>query len=240
MNLPFSNKNVLVTGGTRGIGKSISTAFLNAGANVYVTGRSQSVPNDVDSRATYHQLDFSCEGSVNRFLSNIIANMKFDILVNNAGINIINDLNDIKYADFCLVNTVNLKGPFLISSNVAANMSHGGRIVNVASIWSVITKKGRISYTSAKSGLLGLTRALAVDLADRGILVNAVSPGFVETELTKNSLSKSEMAALQLQVPMGRLAQPLEVAECVLFLCGPQNSFITGQNIVIDGGFSCV
>lgn len=113
-----------------------------------------------------------------------------------------------------------------------------GRIVNIASIWSVITKPGRSLYCGAKAGLAGFSRAMATDLARHGILVNAVSPGFTMTDLTRSTLSPREIAHLAKQVPMGRMAQPSEIAELVFFLGSPKNTYITGQNILIDGGFT--
>jgi 3-oxoacyl-[acyl-carrier protein] reductase len=115
-----------------------------------------------------------------------------------------------------------------------------GRIVNIASIWSIITKPGRAVYAATKSGLVGMTRAVAVDLAPYGILVNAVSPGFVNTELTKNTLSPEECESLSSQVPMGRFAEPEEIARTVLFLSSDWNTYLTGQNLVVDGGYACV
>ena len=115
-----------------------------------------------------------------------------------------------------------------------------GRIINIASIWGVITKEKRSLYTSTKSALIGLTRTLAVELSASNILVNTVSPGFTETELTKTSLSQTERAALESNIPIGRFAQPNEIAQVVLFLASNSNTYLTGQNIVTDGGFTIV
>jgi 3-oxoacyl-[acyl-carrier protein] reductase len=137
---------------------------------------------------------------------------------------------------------INLRAPLLLSQAVAAGMRERGwgRIVNVASIWSVITKPGRAMYTAAKAGLAGLTRTLAVELAPSGVLVNTVSPGFTRTELTAATLSPQDAASLAGQVPAGRFAEPAEIAQVVLFLASPANTYLTGQNIVVDGGFTCV
>jgi 3-oxoacyl-[acyl-carrier protein] reductase len=115
-----------------------------------------------------------------------------------------------------------------------------GRVVNIASIWSQITKPERTLYSSSKTGLLGFTRATAVEHAPWNILVNAVSPGFTSTELTRQSLSEDEMKMLSTQIPLQRFAVPDEIAMTVLFLCSDLNNYITGQNITIDGGYTLV
>jgi 3-oxoacyl-[acyl-carrier protein] reductase len=113
-----------------------------------------------------------------------------------------------------------------------------GRIVNIASIWSVVSRPGRGSYSASKFALDGLTAALAAEVAADGVLVNCVSPGFVDTELTRSVLGEDGVAQLVSEVPAGRLAQPDEIAALVAWLAGPENTFVSGQNIVIDGGFS--
>jgi 3-oxoacyl-[acyl-carrier protein] reductase len=144
--------------------------------------------------------------------------------------------------EFDRVAAVNYRGPFLLSRAAAPVMARGGggRIVNVASIWSVATKAKRSAYSAAKTGLVGLTRALAVELAPAGILVNALSPGFTLTEMTARSLHAEEMTAITAQIPLQRMARTEEIAEVALFLASARNSYLTGQNIVVDGGFTLV
>ena len=112
--------------------------------------------------------------------------------------------------------------------------------MNIASIWSVITRKERLAYTASKFGLVGATKTAAVDLAADGILVNAVSPGFTMTELTARTLSSADVEEISQKIPMARFAEPEEVSGLVYFLCGQENTYITGQNIVIDGGYTIV
>jgi 3-oxoacyl-[acyl-carrier protein] reductase len=194
-----------------------------------------------NSNLEYHNLDLNSQESVAFFCDVLSLKKNLYGLVNNAGINRISEFQDIPYCDFEEVLQVNLKSIFYLSQAISKCFTNeGGKIVHIGSIWSVITKKGRVSYSTAKSALSGLTRGMAVDLAELNILVNTVSPGFVETELTKDSLSKNEMAALAEQVPLGRLAQPEEIAKCVHFFLSPENTYLTGQNIVVDGGFSIV
>jgi len=241
MNISFNDKTIVVTGGTKGIGKAIAERFLESGANVIVTGRSQNKPLDLNPGISYMSLNLESKVSVADFLDYLTSLEHIDGFVNNAGINIIDELANIEDADFDSVMEVNLRGPFVICRHLADLMgANGGKIVNIGSIWSKITKKGRVSYITSKAGLAGLTRGLSTDLAEHNILVNSVSPGFVETELTRKSLSKTEIIELTEKIPLNRLAQAIEIANFVVFLCSDLNSFMTGQNLVIDGGYTNV
>ena len=240
MNDSFDDKIVVITGGARGIGKAIAHGFLERGAKVFATGRSNSRPLDLDALIGYVQLDLESELSLTGFLNFLTSLKRIDAIVNNAGINIINELPDIENADFDNILNINLRGPFIICKHVAKLMESGGKIVNIGSIWSKITKKGRVSYITSKAGLAGLTRGVSTDLAERNLLINSVSPGFVETELTRQSLSAIEIKGIIEKVPLQRLAQPNEIAEYVVFLCSDLNTFMTGQNLIIDGGYSNV
>jgi len=238
--MELSGYTAVVTGGTRGIGRALAQALQNAGARVLVTGTGPAPPSDLIGE--YHPLDLTDDASTDHFCQHLAAQDRIDILVNNAGINIIKPLEDLTRGEFDRVSRVSYHGPFLLSRAVAPVMRRhgGGRIVNLASIWSVATKAKRIAYSAAKTGLVGLTRALAVELAPDGILVNALSPGFTLTELTARSLKPDEKAALTSQIPLQRMAQPAEIAEVALFLASRRNSYMTGQNIVVDGGFTIV
>jgi 3-oxoacyl-[acyl-carrier protein] reductase len=114
-----------------------------------------------------------------------------------------------------------------------------GRIINISSVFGVVTKEKRFSYTTSKSGLIGMTKTMALDLAPHNILVNSISPGFIDTELTRNILSPAEIDQIVSQVPLKKLGQPSDVAQLTLFLASPLNQFLTGENIMVDGGFSC-
>jgi 3-oxoacyl-[acyl-carrier protein] reductase len=135
---------------------------------------------------------------------------------------------------------VNVKAPFLISQHVSGYMKSGytGKIINISSIWGEKTISKRLCYTTSKAALIGMTKTLAVELAKYNILVNTVSPGFTNTELTNNILSTSAKNELIDKVPLNRMAEPNEIANTVLFLSSDLNTYITGQNIIIDGGFS--
>lgn len=241
MNISFKNKTVVITGGTRGIGKAIAECFLECEANVIITGRSEKKPLSINSNINYCSLDLESKASVDKFLNFLSSLKKIDAFVNNAGINLINDLENIKDEDFDKVLSINLRSPFILSKYVSNLMKdEGGKIVNISSIWSKITKKGRVTYIASKSGLAGLTRGLATDLAEHNILVNTISPGFVETELTRKSLSEFEIKNLYEKIPLERFAQATEIANFVVFICSDLNTYMTGQNIVIDGGYSNV
>ena len=238
-------KDVLITGGTSGIGLEIAKDFLNSKANLIITGTKKN-PNlkvlfgDNEKQISYIQLDLGSKPSIQKILGKCIENRKIDVLVNNAGINKINSINNINEDDWDSINEVNLKGPFLITKFISKRMikQKFGKILNIASIFSVVSKKKRASYSSTKWGLVGLTKAVALDLAPYNILVNSLSPGFVKTELTEKILGKSGMTKISNTIPLKRLANPSEIAKTALYLTSDLNTYITGQNIVIDGGYT--
>ena len=245
MSLNFKDKTIIVTGGTRGIGNTIAEAFYKNGGKVIITGTKN--PNnptlaDVKKRMKYFQLNMLSNQSVENFIKKIKALDKIDVLVNNAGINKIDTVYDISIKDWEHINKVNLAAPFLITKEVSKKMvtKKQGRIVNISSIFGVISKGKRAAYSSSKWGLIGLTKAVAIDLAPFNIQVNAISPGFVDTDLTRRILNKQEINALRKSIPQGRLAHTQEIADLVIFLSGDNNTYITGQNIVIDGGYTIV
>ena len=239
-------RKVLVTGATRGIGRAIAARLLNEGYTVYGTGTNRSAERCADipdlEGVSWFDVDFSDRASVREFLVALTEIGPLDGLVNNAGVNRIKPLDEVDQADYDFVHDTNLRSPYLVCREVIKGMSAqgSGRVVNIASIWSVISKVQRSLYSSAKTGLVGLTRALAVESGPKGVLVNSVSPGFVVTDMTRESLSETQIADLTAQVPMQKMAAPEDIAEVVRFLLSPENRYLTGQNIVVDGGFSIV
>ena len=219
----FSNKSILVTGGTGGIGSAVAALFDQFKGNVIVTNSKLA--------------DFKSNESIITLLEEL---PDIDIWVNCAGINTIDELDNIKEEDFDNIMQVNVKAPFLIAKHLSKHMKKqkSGKIVNIASIWGDKTISKRLSYTTSKSALIGMTKTLAVELAKYNIQVNTVSPGFTNTKLTNGILSKKQIKELVSNVPMGRMADPAEIARIVMFLCSNQNTYITGQNIIVDGGFS--
>lgn len=232
-------RRALVTGGTRGIGKAIAEHFLQQGIDVLVTGTSES--SQGPDGAVRYCVDFSDPDATREFVGQVQA-LGIDILVNNAGINAIGAFADIHTSDFDRIQLVNVRAPFLLCQAVMPHMTVNGwgRIVNVSSIFGVITKEYRASYSASKFALDGMTSALAVEAAPRGILANCVAPGFVDTDLTRAVLGEEGISELQGRVPIGRLGTVDEIATLVAWLAGPENTYLTGQNIVIDGGFTRV
>lgn len=229
----------LVTGGTRGIGKSISQTLLREGYEVMITGTSIDLSDNNAFRC--FEVDFKNKHSTEKFLQEA-KSFQPEILINNAGINIIDNFTDIKEQDFDNVMRVNLKIPFLISQLVIPGMKENnfGRIVNIGSIFSSVSKERRASYSASKFGLVGLTKALSAELSEFNILANCVSPGVIETRLTKEILGIKGISEMKKKIPQGRLGSVEEVAELVFWLASKNNSYITGQNILIDGGYTVV
>ena len=243
--IDLSNKRALVTGGTRGIGKEISKKLLQAGAHVTVTGTKESEISNLSKNnkifnLDFKSVDFSSNESTANFLKHTAGSHEFDILINNAGINIISDFLLSDDNSYELINKVNLTGPFKLCKELIPHMQrkNWGRVINVASIWSVVSREGRSLYSTSKNALLGLTRSIALEFASKNILVNAVSPGFTLTELTLSTNTEQDLKIIENEIPMKRLAMPEEIANCVLFLVSDFNQYLTGQNIVIDGGYT--
>ena len=241
MNIDFTNKTVLVTGGTRGIGASIVRHFENLNAEVIATGANKDqLHKSINRRVKYHYLDLKNEKSISDFIEYISQRKKIDVLINNAGMNKIDPIEKIKDEDWHNIYNINLYGPFVLTREISKIMKKNkyGRIVNIASIFGVISREKRAAYSSTKSGLIGLTKATAHDLAKDNILVNSISTGFINTELTKNILGEKSMKEISSSIPLKRLGDPDEIAKLVLFLTSDQNTYITGENIIIDGGYT--
>lgn len=219
-------RRVLITGGARGIGAAIAKELANRGCDLVAPGRSE--------------LDLAMPPSIDDYLKRN-REIKFDVLINNAGINILNPLMETGGPAWEEMMQINLNAPLRLIQAVAPHMQAQGwgRILNVSSVFSLVTKEKRTAYSITKAGLNALTRSAAVELGPRGILVNALCPGYVETELTKKNNSPSELEAIKLSIPLRRLALPEELARTAAFLCSEENTYLTGQTIVVDGGFIC-
>ncbi len=247
MKIDFRGKTALVTGATGGIGKQIADDLASLGADLILTSSNKeqvaALSKEVNRAGNVSKkwilVDFLNKESRHAFLDEIATIEKIDICINSAGINRINYIDETLLDDWHDITAVNLEAPFLITRAISRIMKANGygRIVNIASIWGVISKAKRSIYTTTKFGLRGLTTTSAIELAPYNILVNSVSPGFVLTELTKRILTEEEMTQLASQVPIGRFAEPEEISRVVLFLASSLNTYLTGQNIIVDGGF---
>ena len=233
----LAGRLAVVTGATRGIGRAIALRLRAQGARVIATGRAAKgeAPEDCE----YRSVDLAAEAQTRAFAEALAAERP-DILVNNAGINRLAPFAETSAEDLSALHRVNVLAPLLLCRAVLPAMRERrwGRIVNIASIWSLRSLAGRAAYSASKFGLDGLTAALAAEVAADNVLANCVSPGFVDTELLRRMLSAAQIAELVAQVPMRRLARPEEVAAFVAWLAGPDNTYISGQNLPIDGGYT--
>jgi 3-oxoacyl-[acyl-carrier protein] reductase len=239
LNRPLAGRFAVVTGGTRGIGFAIADRLIADGARVLVTGRTDS--GQCPPGASTHAVDFASPTQLDEFCD-VLQAESVDILVNNAGINAIAPFASITTTDFDRVLNVNLRAPFLLTRAALPSMQRAGwgRIVNIASIFSVVSRSQRAAYSASKFGLDGLTAALAAEVVSDGILANCVSPGFIDTELTRRILGDDGVRAASAAIPAQRLGTAKEVASLVAWLAGPENTYVSGQNFVVDGGFSRV
>jgi 3-oxoacyl-[acyl-carrier protein] reductase len=239
----LSGQVALVTGGSRGIGKSICERLAADGARVAVVARAAARAQEVAQAlpGAGHQgyaCDVADSAAVDALIKQVEQDMSsLDILVNNAGITADNLLVRIDDASWNKVIDTNLKGAFNLTRAAARGMMRRrkGRIINISSVVGLTGNAGQANYSASKAGLIGLTKAVAKELATRNVLVNAVAPGFIETEMTAE-LSENARTALLGQIALGKLGSPADIAGVVRFLSGPDASYITGQVLVVDGG----
>ncbi len=218
-------RRVLLTGASRGIGLAIQREFSSHGVEVVGPSR--------------NELDLLSPTSITNFIGQS-RELKVDILINNAGINFPERIERMDLDRWSQALQVNATAPFLLSQHFAKGMCERGwgRIVNLSSIFSLVTKEGRAVYSAAKSAVNGLTRTSAVEWGRQGVLVNAICPGYIDTELTRQNNSESDLAKICEQIPLGRLAEANEIAKMVVFLSSEMNTYMTGQCVVVDGGFT--
>ena len=245
MSRPFEGRVAVVTGGAKGIGRAIATHLAQGGAKVVVAGRTEGPLEELRAEiqaqggeAVAVRADVAVEADADALCARTIeAFGKAEILVNNAGVTKDGLLLRMSDADWDQVIDTNLKGAFHCTRAFARPMvrQKWGRIVNIASVIGLIGNAGQTNYAASKAGLLGLTKAVAKELASRHITVNAVAPGFIETAMT-DSLGDKVREGLMAQIPMGRLGKAEDVAQAVGFLCSEGAAYVTGQVLTVDGG----
>jgi 3-oxoacyl-[acyl-carrier protein] reductase len=241
----FENDVVLVTGGSRGIGRAIAFGLAAAGARVIATATSAAGAAELTATLAANGLagrgavlDVSSEASIDALLADLEATSSMpSILVNNAAITRDGLLLRMKPDDWHQVISTNLTAIYRLSKAVLRRMmkERRGRIINITSIVAVTGNPGQVNYAAAKAGVLGFTKSLAQEVASRGITVNAVAPGFIETDMTR-ALNEEQRAVLAGRIPMERLGAAEDVASAVLFLASPQAGYITGETLHVNGG----
>ncbi len=237
--MSFTGKTVVITGGSRGIGKAIAEEFAKSGAQVVITYKNAVDAAYFDSLGIrHHQCDVSVQSSVQAFVDAVIADHgKIDVLVNNAGITKDGLLMRMSEDDWDAVIDTNLKGVFNMTKAVTRHMmgKRYGKIVNITSVVGITGNPGQANYVASKSGVIGFTKSVAKELASRNININAVAPGFIETEMT-GKLSDEIKAKYLESIPLKRLGNGKDVADLAMFLSSYHSSYITGQVICVDGG----
>jgi len=241
----LTNKIAVVTGAGRGIGRAIALKYAHEGADVVVISRtaenSEKVAEEVralDRKAWAFAVDVADSAAVAAAAEKILAETgKVDILVNNAGVTRDGLLMRMSDADWDTVLDTNLKGAFLVTKAFvrAFIKQRSGRIINITSVIGLIGNAGQCNYSASKAGLIGFTQSAARELASRGITVNAIAPGFIETDMTAELKPEMREAILK-QIPLGSLGQAEDIAGAALYLASPAGRYVTGQVLTVDGG----
>jgi 3-oxoacyl-[acyl-carrier protein] reductase len=242
-----SERVVIITGGSRGIGRAIAFRFADENPKLVLLhfDPDDSMAKETLDRLTekgvrgeVHRIDVSNRGDVDRLFKDVLARFgRVDVLINNAGITKDGLLMRMSEDEWDLVLRVNLKGVFNCTQTVIRSMikERSGRIVNISSVVGQIGNVGQTNYAASKAGIMGFTKSLAREVASRGITVNAVAPGFIDTEMT-SSLPEKVKEAFMHQIPLGRMGEPEDVAEAVHWLCSGGSKYVTGQVIHVSGG----
>lgn len=220
------NKTVLITGAARGIGKACAQKFAAEGYNVLAPSR--------------NEMDLSRPESIKAYIGGL--NETVHVLVNNAGTNPLANIGNLDFEEANKMMNINFWASAMLTDMLAPAMKDMGygRIVNISSIWSGVTKGGRSMYASSKAAINAFTRTAAVEYAPYNVLVNAVAPGYVNTELTQINNTAEQIETIKSNLPVKRLAEPHEIAELIYFFGSDKNTFVTGQTIFADGGYSII
>lgn len=248
MEMALEGQIALVTGGTRGIGRAIAARLARAGAHVTLTSRTpeaaQEVAEHLRSETGGSVHGEACDSAKSEACGALMKSIlerhgRLDILVNNAGITRDNLVMRMKDEDWMSVFDTNLHGAFFLAKAALRPMmkQRSGRIVNITSIVGMTGNAGQTNYAATKAGLIGFTKSLAKEIGSRGITVNAVAPGYIETDMTQE-MTEEVKEKLKSMIPLERLGKPEDIAEAVLFLASPAASYITGVVLQVDGGMA--
>ena len=235
----FKGKRAVVTGGSRGIGLAVAVSLLELGAEVAVTSTGEPPGWLAEyKKAVHFRLDYSSERVTEEFFNSVDSFGEVNVVINNAGIHMPQAISELDNEAWELIFKVNVQGAMQCIRHFGGKMCHknGGKIVNIASIAATICKKNSTAYASSKSALLSLTRSAALEFAPYSVLVNAVSPGTTLTDMVDRHLTEQQKDFIVDSVPLKRFAKPQEIANVVLFLASDLNSYVTGQNFIVDGG----
>jgi len=219
-------RTVLLTGGSRGIGAAIAAELTRRGHRIIAPSRGE--------------MDLQQRASVEQYIA-AHRDEAVDILINNAGINFLQAIPALEQDTWSSMLQVNLNSALQLVQAFAPKMQARGwgRILNISTIFSLVTKESRAAYSMTKAALNALTRSAAVEFGAGGVLVNSLAPGYIDTELTRQNNSLEALAAIRATIPLGRLAEAREIAKTAAFLVSEENSYLTGQTVVVDGGFTC-
>ena len=245
----LKGKKALVTGGTAGIGKEIALEFARQGAHVVIFGtnasRAEEAINELrqvkvseDQTFVAEIVDVADTSSVSQAIQKIMqSNSQIDILVNNAGITRDGLLMKMTEKDWDEVMDTNLKSVFNLTQSLVRSMikARSGKIINISSVVGLTGNAGQVNYAASKSGMIGFTKALAQELATRGVCVNCIAPGFIQTKMT-DVLTETQKEAIIKKIPMGRLGTTKDIANAAVFLASPLSDYMTGQVLTVDGG----
>ena len=242
MKIDLTGKTALVTGSTRGIGREVAKALAESGARVAIVGRDRDKASAVAADIGHSSAGFGCDVTDTAAVAALIADVEkefggIDILVNNAGLTRDNLVMRLSDDDWDTVLDANVRGAFAAIRAASRGMmkKRAGRIINMASVVGITGNKGQANYAASKGALISLTKSVAKELGSRNILVNAIAPGFIETEMT-DAMTKEAREGMQGMIPLGRLGKASDIAATVVFLASDHASYITGQVLIVDGG----
>lgn len=248
MNRLLADKKAIITGGSRGIGRAIAACFVQQGASVALFGtnleKGQLAAQELqalvggESKIQFYQVDVADTNQVEKGIEQVYADFgAIDILVNNAGITRDNLLMRLSPEDWDTVLTTNLKSIYNTCRAVVRPMmkQRQGKIINITSVVGLMGNAGQTNYAASKAGMVGFTKSLAKELASRGVCVNCVAPGFIETDMT-GALNEKQKEGILTQIPMQKMGQPQDIANAALYLASPLSDYVTGQVLTVDGG----